>query len=215
MNKKLISIFYIVVFISQTGIACSCSTVSIDSAFKHSSVIFKGRVEKIIHNQYFHYQGYTASLVTFKVTEAFKKVKEGGGPLSLIDYHNSCSFQFEENKEYYVFASDLGYGHYSTSICNKTSMVENFEPSALKRLKELSDQYVDDLNNYRDLLVMEKTAFNALTNENEIHAKTISDQQIRMKVLIYLVGGLILVLTTYILILKRKIQRLVRRKTRD
>ncbi|WP_194777011.1 hypothetical protein [Pararhodonellum marinum] len=171
---------------------CSCFEVQIDSSFNNSSLIFKGKVKEIIKGKFFNYQGFNSDIVNFEVIEGYKKAKVEEGIVSIINYNSSCDYLFEEDKEYIVFANDLGYGHYSTSICTQTAEINDFHFDDLNRLKELSKNWIDDLYNYRDLLVIEKVTYNALIKENEDHVATIEKQKGQFKFLIYLIAGVVL-----------------------
>ncbi|MCH7415859.1 hypothetical protein MM213_20330 [Belliella sp. R4-6] len=200
MKIKLNILLIFLFFNLTTGVACSCFEVQIDSSFNYSSLIFKGKVKEIIKGKFFNYQGYTSDIVNFEIVEGFKKAKVEQGIVSIINYNSSCDFLFEENKEYIVFANDLGYGHYSTSICTKTAEIDDFHPDDLKRLKELSKNWIDDLYNYQDLLVVEKVTYNALIKENEDQNAIIEEQKGLLKLIIYLIVGVILSVIIFMIV---------------
>lgn len=183
--------------------ACTCLEVQIDSSFNNSSLIFKGKVKEIIKGKYFNYQGYSSDIVNFEILEGYKKAKVGEGTVSLLNYNTSCDFTFEENKEYIVFANDLGLGHYSTSICTKTSQIDDFQSDDMEKLKELAENWIDDLYNYQDLLVIEKLIFNALIKNNEDQAVIIEKQKREFRLMIYLFIGLILSIIIFMMVTKK------------
>lgn len=200
-----ITLTFLLVFIFTNiadSVACTCFEVQIDSAFNNSSLIFKGKVKEIIKGKYFNYQGYSSDIVNFEILKGYKKAKEEEGTASIINYNSPCDFLFEENKEYIVFANDLGYGHYSTSICTKTSEIDDFHSDDMEKLKELSENWIDDLYNYQDLLVVDKITFNALTKKNEDQASIIEKQKEQFRLMIYLFIGLVLSIITFIMVTK-------------
>lgn len=201
--KTTITLFLIFVFFNTANcVACMCYEVHIDSSFDNSSLVFRGRVKEIIKGKYFNYQGYSSDIVNFEILEGYKKAKVGEGTVSLLNYNTSCDFAFDEDKEYIVFANDLGYGHYSTSICTKTSEINEFRSDDMEKLRELSENWIDDLHNYQDLLVVEKITFNTLTKENEDQASLIEKQKGQLSLMIYLFMGLVLSVFIFIIVTK-------------
>jgi len=204
MLRRILFVFLIIAIKSQYSFACMCVPHKIDTAFKDASAIFRGRVTEIITDKYFNYQGYPATIINFEVMEGFKKTKEGQGIISLINYNSSCDIYFDLGKEYIVFAHDLGYGHFSTSQCTKTTLIDRFERTDLNRLKHLSQVQKEDLYNYKDLMVIDKTTFKAFEDRNLELAETLRNEKLKSSFLIYTLIAICFCFTLYLIYLKRQ-----------
>ncbi|WP_400193955.1 hypothetical protein [Hymenobacter sp. B81] len=192
-------------FHCQTALACMClSPPPIDRAFSHSSLIFKGRVTEIARNKFYNSQGFGAELINFEVTQGYKKAKSGGGVISIVNTNTSCDFFFEEGKEYFVFAHDLGGGYYSTSSCTKTAEAGRFLAADLKILQELSRDYGDISTDPRNALVVNKPAYLELVSQHQAFSATIAKQQRQLKLLLGLLIGVTILAGIYITRLKSR-----------
>lgn len=132
------------------AMACIClSPEPIDSAYKRASTIFIGKAKEIVNDKFYFEQGEGAQVVIFDVIQGFKSSKVGKGPIAVMDMvSSSCSFNFEKDKTYVVFAYSDYAGVHVTDQCTRTRLLERFDEADLQRLKALPDSNKD---NSRDI----------------------------------------------------------------
>lgn len=135
------------------------------SSSKLSKIVFEGKVTGIISDKFYNYQGRLNDIINFDVTKNYKKTKVGEGTISLIDSRSSCSFYFEPNKTYIVFAYDMGGGYYYTSTCAKTSLIERFSEKKQVELDKSAANYKLDLTSDIRTLVINGIVWDQLNDK--------------------------------------------------
>lgn len=172
-------------------IACICShRISLDSAFKASEIVFEGKVTEIISDKFYNYQGRLNDIINFDVTKNYKKTKVGEGTISLIDSRSSCSFYFEPNKTYIVFAYDMGGGYYYTSTCAKTSLIERFSEKKQIELDKSAANYKLDLTSEIRTLVINGVVWDQLNdklNTSEDRIKRLKENILAWQIITFVV----------------------------
>lgn len=117
--KKILVYILMIFGIASVAYACSCIPQSTQEHFNQNDVVFTGKVvnkdSKMLSDYY---------VVTFEVYKQYKGDVVSKN-IEIVTHQSSatCGVNFEEGKEYVVFASDAD-GELMTGLCSGTSDLE-------------------------------------------------------------------------------------------
>ncbi|HEX5735279.1 MAG TPA: hypothetical protein VF131_20790 [Blastocatellia bacterium] len=140
MKKSIALIIALSVYLlydTSTALGCRCQVPDnsfkkqVKGARKQADIVFSGKVIETTFDKRTR-----PVLTTFRVEEYWKGA--GGDEITLVTFPTTCSYFFDMDKSYLVYANSYENEFLDTSICHRTQRLEgaNREIKILKRLRE-------------------------------------------------------------------------------
>lgn len=105
----------------STGYACSCAgEPTVEDELERSDAVFTGKVIEIQEKKQLN--GLTKKYVLFEVKKTWKGISQSQVILTTGMGGGDCGYEFEEGKEYLVYATKSSFNDHelSTDICHRT-----------------------------------------------------------------------------------------------
>jgi len=148
-----ISLILLLPLVSNIVYSCSCLNVDTKEHFDNSNLVFTGTVSNI-KRPYFSIDSSDPIKATFEVNKVYKGLNEKDVKIDKIVVETakeeaSCGYNFEEDKEYLVYASDND-GIWQTGLCSGTKSLDDAQNEILELENTIEEKVIESPNDVKE-----------------------------------------------------------------
>jgi hypothetical protein len=105
MVRDKFNILFIIILLATTRIsfACDCDSISIDTAWDYSEVVFIGTVTSKLDSSEIIFQDKKLGYTILVINEVFKGNSLLSSKTLIFNYYTSCDFEFEVGQSYLIY----------------------------------------------------------------------------------------------------------------